>query len=62
MGRQTLYQAESVPLNNGGYLVVRKPWPAMMRNLWGDPDRYVQQYWSKWKDGTSRVFCKKPTG
>jgi acetyl-CoA synthetase len=38
---------ESVPLGGGGYLVVRQPWPAMMRTIWGDPDRYAQQYWSR---------------
>ncbi len=38
---------ESVPLGSGGYLVLRRPWPAMMRTIWGDPDRYVQQYWSR---------------
>jgi acetyl-CoA synthetase len=32
----------------GGYLVVKKPWPAMMRTIYGDPDRYVQQYWSRY--------------
>jgi acetyl-CoA synthetase len=32
--------------NQGGYLVVRRPWPAMLRTIYGDPDRYVQQYWS----------------
>ena len=30
-----------------GYLVIRKPWPAMIRTLWGDPERYKQQYWSQ---------------
>lgn len=30
----------------GGYLVIRKPWPSMLRTVYGDPDRYVQQYWS----------------
>src|SRR5512145_3328888 len=30
-----------------GYLVLRKPWPGMLRGIWGDPDRYVKQYWSK---------------
>jgi acetyl-CoA synthetase len=39
---------ESVPTDSGGYLVLRRPWPAMMRTIWGDPDRYVQQYWSKY--------------
>jgi acetyl-CoA synthetase len=38
---------ETVPLGGGGYLVVRQPWPAMMRTIWGDPDRYAQQYWSR---------------
>jgi acetyl-CoA synthetase len=32
---------------NGGYLVLKRPWPAMMRTIYGDPDRYVQQYWSR---------------
>jgi acetyl-CoA synthetase len=31
-----------------GYLVIRKPWPGMLRGIWGDPDRYVKQYWSKY--------------
>jgi len=30
--------------------VIRKPWPGMLRGIWGDPDRYVKQYWSKYKD------------
>ncbi|HWR34410.1 MAG TPA: acetate--CoA ligase [Clostridia bacterium] len=37
---------ERVPLGSGGYLVIRKPWPAMLRTIFGDPDRYVRQYWS----------------
>jgi acetyl-CoA synthetase len=32
----------------GGYLAVTTPWPAMLRGIWGDPDRFVKQYWSKW--------------
>jgi acetyl-CoA synthetase len=32
----------------GGYLVLAKPWPAMARTIYGDPDRYVAQYWSKY--------------
>jgi len=31
----------------GGYLVIKKPWPAMLRTVYGDPDRYVKQYWSQ---------------
>ena len=34
----------------GGYLVLKKPWPAMLRTIYGDPDRYVQQYWSRYPD------------
>jgi acetyl-CoA synthetase len=33
--------------NEEGYLVIKRPWPAMMRTIYGDPDRYVQQYWSR---------------
>jgi acetyl-CoA synthetase len=32
----------------GGYLALTSPWPSMLRGIWGDPDRFVQQYWSKW--------------
>ncbi len=39
---------ESVPLGEGGYLVIRKPWPSMLRGIYGDPDRYVETYWSKY--------------
>ena len=31
-----------------GFLVLKNPWPAMLRNIYGDPDRYVSQYWSKY--------------
>jgi acetyl-CoA synthetase len=33
----------------GGYLAITSPWPSMLRGIWGDPDRFVQQYWSKWE-------------
>jgi acetyl-CoA synthetase len=33
--------------NREGYLVVRRPWPAMLRTLWNDPERYAEQYWGK---------------
>ena len=39
-------QGQSVPVG-GGYLVIKTPWPAMLRTLYKDPDRYVQQYWSR---------------
>ncbi|HXF35674.1 MAG TPA: acetate--CoA ligase, partial [Actinomycetota bacterium] len=34
----------SVPPGGGGYLVLRRPWPAIARTIWGDPDRYVETY------------------
>lgn len=39
--------AEAVPHGAGGYLVLNEPWPAMLRGIWGDPDRYVDTYWSR---------------
>ncbi|KAB2673418.1 MAG: acetate--CoA ligase [Verrucomicrobia bacterium] len=38
-----------VPKNTGGKLVVRKPWPWMLRGIWGDPARYKETYWSEVK-------------
>jgi len=35
---------------NGGLLAVRKPWPGMLRGIWGDKARYREVYWSKWKN------------
>src|SRR5262245_7175672 len=40
---------KAVPRNSGGKLVLRKPWPAMLRGLWGDPERYKNVYWSEIK-------------
>jgi acetyl-CoA synthetase len=37
---------KEVPLGSGGYLVIRRPWPSMLRTIWGDPDRYAKQYWT----------------
>jgi acetyl-CoA synthetase len=42
-------QGKRVPRNSGGKLVLRKPWPAMLRGLWGDPQRYKDVYWSEVK-------------
>src|SRR5690554_41034 len=36
-----------VPANQGGYLVVRRPWPGMLRTVYGDDDRYRNQYWGE---------------
>jgi acetyl-CoA synthetase len=38
---------EPVPLGSGGYLVIKRPWPSMLRTIYNDPERYVQQYWSE---------------
>ena len=38
---------EEVPLGGGGYLVLRRPWPAMLRGIWRDHERYVETYWSR---------------
>ena len=37
----------SLGANEGGYLVIRKPWPSMMRTIWGDDQRYQATYWSQ---------------
>jgi acetyl-CoA synthetase len=34
----------------GGYLVIRKPWPSMLRTIWGDNERYVSTYWQKFQN------------
>ncbi|MBD3946422.1 acetate--CoA ligase [Nocardioides ganghwensis] len=40
--------AKSVGNGNGGYLVLKEPWPAMLRTLWGDDQRFKDTYWSRW--------------
>ena len=40
-------QGKGVPRNSGGKLIIRKPWPSMLRGLWGDPERYKQVYWTE---------------
>jgi acetyl-CoA synthetase len=40
-------QGRSMPANQGGLLVIRHPWPAMLRTIYGDDERYRQQYWSQ---------------
>jgi acetyl-CoA synthetase len=42
-------KGKPVPKNSGGKLVLRKPWPSMLRGLWGDPQRYKEVYWSEVK-------------
>jgi acetyl-CoA synthetase len=40
-------QGRALPPNQGGLLIIRRPWPAMLRTLFGDDERYRQQYWSQ---------------
>lgn len=42
-------EGKSVGRNKGGYLVIKKPWPAMLRTIYGDPERFKKQYWSEIK-------------
>ena len=43
-------QAQSVPNGGGGYLVLREPWPSMLRTIWGDDERFKETYWSRFQD------------
>ena len=49
--RAAVYNAEKEEVH-GGFLALTHPWPAMLRGIWGDPERYKAQYWSKWDVGT----------
>jgi len=40
-------KGNSVPLGGGGYIVLTRPWPGMLRGIWGDDERYEETYWSK---------------
>ncbi|GGT62411.1 acetate--CoA ligase [Actinomadura citrea] len=42
-------QGRSVPDGGGGFMVVREPWPSMLRTIWGDDERYVKTYWSRFE-------------
>ena len=42
-------EAHPVPNGGGGYLVLTEPWPAMLRGIWGDQERYQETYWSRWE-------------
>lgn len=41
---------EPVQAGEEGYLVIKTPWPAMLRTVYNDPDRYVEQYWSRFEE------------
>ena len=40
-------EGQEVGANEGGYLVIKRPWPSMLRTIWGDDERYREQYWSQ---------------
>jgi len=40
-------QGEEVPVGGGGYLTLQRPWPSMLRTIWGDDQRFVDTYWSR---------------
>ena len=42
-------EGHAVPAGEEGYLVIKRPWPGMLRTIYRDPERYQQQYWSKFK-------------
>ncbi|TMD06923.1 MAG: acetate--CoA ligase [Chloroflexi bacterium] len=43
-------EGKVVPPGGGGYLVIRKPWPAMLRGIYRDPNRYRETYWNRYQD------------
>jgi acetyl-CoA synthetase len=40
-------EGQSVPTGSGGFLIIKRPWPSMLRTIYGDPERYKEQYWSQ---------------
>ena len=42
-------EGKELPANQGGKLVIRKPWPSMLRGIWGDKARFKKTYWSEYK-------------
>ncbi|MEU3026088.1 acetyl-coenzyme A synthetase, partial [Nocardiopsis alba] len=42
-------KGESVPNGEGGFIVIREPWPSMLRGIWGDDQRYKDTYWSRFE-------------
>ena len=46
--RRAKSKAVAVGTGGGGYLTIKKPWPSMLRTIYGDSERYIQQYWSRY--------------
>jgi acetyl-CoA synthetase len=42
--------AKEVGLGHGGYLILDKPWPSMLRGIWGEDERYKETYWSRFNE------------
>ena len=53
--RASTRTAQPVPNGGGGYLVLTEPWPAMLRGIWGDDERYLDTYWSRF----ARVLLRR---
>ena len=54
-------RGEPVPLGGGGYAVLTRPWPGMLRGIWGDDERYVQTYWAKFPHLILRATARGAT-
>ncbi|GAB3648458.1 acetate--CoA ligase [Glycomyces tarimensis] len=42
-------EGKSVPNGGGGFLTIRDPWPSMLRTIWGDDERFIETYWSRYE-------------
>ncbi len=49
-------EGHEVPTGTQGLLAIRRPWPGMLRTLYGDDDRYVSTYFSKWPDAPAPIY------
>jgi acetyl-CoA synthetase len=49
---EVLNEEGKILSSGGGYLAITQPWPGMLRGIYGDPKRYVKQYWEKWNKKT----------
>jgi acetyl-CoA synthetase len=47
-------EGNSVPPGGGGFLVLREPWPSMLRTIWGDDKRFIETYWSRFGAGAQQ--------
>ena len=45
-----IYNEDGSESKSGGYLIIKKPWPGLMRTVYGDHQRFIETYWSKFKD------------